>query len=291
MAQTRPRPYYSARTRRSPEAVRLSLDNLKALFANAYSAWTNGGYFDEQFGSYCVDQGDVPGLVGENVADHVFLCLMKPDLWPIRDKLEGYDEEDLFDMLELLFDHISKPTEGHFHSFAGCGMHWSGFDAGQGQLEYRDRLNVLLERYGPGYEMNDRGEIMVLGARGLNTLLHRELPTKEKSVLERVQSAADRFRRYGSTADDRRQAVRDLADVLEFLRPQIKTALLKKDESALFEIMNNFAIRHHNTNQKADYDTAVWLSWMFHFFLASIHASLHLIERQAPKPKLLEAQG
>jgi hypothetical protein len=121
-------------------------------------------------------------------------------------------------------------------------MHWNEYDAGQGQQEYRERLNVLLERYGPGYELNDRGEIMVLGARGLNTLLHRELPTKEQSVLERVQSAGDRFRRYGSTADDRRQAVRDLADVLEFLRPQIKTALLKKDESALFEIMNNFAI-------------------------------------------------
>ena len=74
-------------------------------------------------------------------------------------------------------------------------MHWNEFDAGLGQQEYRDRLNVLLGRYGPGYELNDRGEIMVLGARGLNTLRHRELPTKEQSVLERVGDYAVAARR------------------------------------------------------------------------------------------------
>jgi hypothetical protein len=51
-----------------------------------------------------------------------------------------------------------------------------------------------------------------------------------------------------------------LADVLEWLRPQIKMALLKEDEQDLFNIANNFGIRHMNQNQKLHYDKAVWLS-------------------------------
>ena len=79
--------------------------------------------------------------------------------------------------------------------------------------------------------------------------------------------------------DERRDAVRDLADVLEYLRPQVKAVLQKKDESALFEIANNFSIRHHNAQQQGDYDKAIWYSWMFYFYLATIHAAVRLIER------------
>ena len=71
--------------------------------------------------------------------------------------------------------------------------------------------------------------------------------------------------------DDRRQAVRDLADVLEYLRPKMKHAITDKDEGDLFNIANNFGIRHHNVKQKTGYDAAIWLSWMFYFYLATIH--------------------
>jgi hypothetical protein len=60
-----------------------------------------------------------------------------------------------------------------------------------------------------------------------------------------VNVAIDKFRRCGSTASDRRDAIRDLADILEFLRPQTKAVLTQQDESDLFNIANNFGIRHH----------------------------------------------
>lgn len=87
-----------------------------------------------------------------------------------------------------------------------------------------------------------------------------------------------RYRRHGSTIDDRRQAVRDLADVLEYLRPKMKTLLTKSDENDLFNIANNFGIRHHNAKQKTSYDTAIWLSWMFYFYLATLHVILRKID-------------
>lgn len=47
----------------------------------------------------------------------------------------------------------------------------------------------------------------------------------------------------------------------------------------LFNIANNFGIRHYNKEQKTNYDQNIWLSWMFHFYLATLHASLRLIEK------------
>jgi hypothetical protein len=46
----------------------------------------------------------------------------------------------------------------------------------------------------------------------------------------RVGAAIQKFRRHRSSIEDRRDAVRDLADVLEFLRPKLKETLLSKDE-------------------------------------------------------------
>jgi len=95
-----------------------------------------------------------------------------------------------------------------------------------------------------------------------------------------VEAAILKFRRYRSSIDDRKEAVRSLADVLEFLRPQLKEVLSSKDEGDLFNIANNFAIRHHNPSQKAQYDQSIWLSWIFYFYLATIHAGIRLIKRK-----------
>jgi MoxR-like ATPase len=42
------------------------------------------------------------------------------------------------------------------------------------------------------------------------------------NISNKINSAILKFRRHKSTLDDRREAIRELADVLEFLRPAIK---------------------------------------------------------------------
>ncbi|MCX0450320.1 hypothetical protein OD809_22485, partial [Aeromonas veronii] len=93
-------------------------------------------------------------------------------------------------------------------------------------------------------------------------------------IINRINAATTSFRRHGASIDNRRQAVRDLADVLEYLRPQLQEHLTTKDEKDIFNIANNFGIRHHNDRQKTDYDAAIWLSWMFYFYLSTIHMVL-----------------
>src|SRR5690349_16089662 len=90
-----------------------------------------------------------------------------------------------------------------------------------------------------------------------------------------------RFRSRNSTKADRRQAVRELADALEAIRGEIKEEMLPKDERELFLLANGFGIRHNNREQRSDYDDAIWLTWAFYVYLATIHAVLRLKERQA----------
>ena len=95
-----------------------------------------------------------------------------------------------------------------------------------------------------------------------------------------IQSATRKFRARHSSDDDKRDAVRDLADALEYIRPSVKEVLTRKDESALFEIANNFGIRHHNPRQHTNYDTKIWYRWMFYFYLSTLHAALRMIDRK-----------
>ena len=273
------RAYYAERTGKDPTGGRLDLNALKSLYQTEWGRWEEEGYFQEHFGFWCVDQEFVKGTLGANIEAKMMFSLGKPNLWPVPDRICDYTEDDLFSVIEFMFDHISKPLAGTMHQYGQCGVHWHTFSGSAGQAEYRASVNALLARYRNGYELSSQGEVMEKGPEGTANLLTANLPVEERNIRGRVASAITKFRRRQSTADDRRDAVRDLADVMEYLRPQLRDVLTKADESDLFNIANNFSIRHHNHKQKTDYDPAVWLSWMFYFYLATIHAGVRLIEK------------
>ncbi|MBD2103934.1 hypothetical protein [Leptolyngbya sp. FACHB-261] len=278
------RRYYSIRTGKNPDASRYDLPILLRLFHDFYLEFLNKDYFQENFGYICVDAGEVSGNLGSDIEAQMFRAIRRPKLWPIQIRYKSYSEDDLFDVIEFLYDHVSKPVDGYFHGHNACGYHYDTFDKRTGQQEFRDVINQILYDYKEGYELSDEGEILESPEQGLEKLFTASLPTRDaNNVEQRVQSAILKFRRYRSSLDERRDAIRDLADVLEFLRPQVKTVISKKDESDLFYIANQFGIRHHNEQQKQDYDKAIWYSWMFYHYLATIHACLRLIKKAESK--------
>jgi hypothetical protein len=282
---TRKKPYYSIRTGKNPLAGGFDLDTVRGLFKPLFIHFEDEGYFQEELGVNCVD-GFIPGNLGHDLAGVLLLELRKRDLTPIRSRVTEYSEEDLFDVIEFLYDHCSKPDPERrgWHSWNECGWHCHAFEREPGRLEYRERVNKVLALYDRGYELSADGEILTLADDGLSGLFEAPLPKVDPdNVAARVAAAQTKFRRYRSSMDERRDAIRDLADVLEYLRPRLKTALTKKDEAALFEIANNFGIRHHNAEQRTDYDKPIWYSWIFYYYLATIHAAVRLIERSGGK--------
>lgn len=280
------RQYYSVRTGKNPNAQEIDLPFLRRLFRQLYLRFHEKYYFQEAFGYYCVDADEVPGSLGHDIDAQLSRALRKPSLWPIEDKCSEYSEDDLFDVIEFLFDHVSKPVDGQYHSFNACGWHYETFDKGRGQVEFSDEVNGILKDYKTGYELTEGGEILELAEIGLENLVKAELPAYDPDNVEkRVEQAILKFRRSRSTLGDRKDAIRDLADVLEFLRPRAKEVLTSKDEGDLFNLANNFGIRHHNPSQKTDYDQAIWYSWMFYYYLSTIHACLRLIEKAKNRDK------
>ncbi|HWR51923.1 MAG TPA: hypothetical protein VN428_12495 [Bryobacteraceae bacterium] len=276
------RRYYSIRTGRRPGGVQLDLPTFKRLFLSLYSDLDEEGWFQEAFGFECVDSGMVFGALGRDVRGEVLLALRKDDLWPVRSWIDNYSEDDLFDVIEFLFDYVSFPTKRDYHDWNQCGWHCSEFDPIRGKATYREKINRLLNEYSAGFELSEQGEVLRLGDDGLRPLLAAKLPdgADEANVRNRVDAAVLKFRRHSATSEDRRDALRDLADVLEYLRPEVREVLEEKDEADLFNLANNFGIRHHNAKQKTRYDKAIWYSWSFYYYLATIHASLHLLERK-----------
>ncbi|XOV88076.1 MAG: hypothetical protein ACFHX7_24475 [Pseudomonadota bacterium] len=279
----RERPYYSVRTGKNPQGGGFGLASALRLFLSVYEQLDRDGYFQEYLGFGCVDAGFIPGKLGEDIEAAILLDLRKEGLWPIREKLEHYSEDDFFDMEEYLYDHATEGDKGYFHGFVDCGWHYETFKTDDsGKREYRSRINRVLRAYGKGYELDERGEIFSLPEPGYENILSANLPSNDPENIEaKVQAAVYKFTRARSTLDERRDAIRDLADVLEFLRPQLKTVLDSEDESDLFNIANNFGIRHHNQNQKTNYDRNIWYSWLFYYYLSTIHASLRLIEKRS----------
>ncbi|PZV08090.1 MAG: hypothetical protein DCF32_05710 [Leptolyngbya sp.] len=271
-----PRKYFSQRIGKNPNPEGLPLTDVIELFQRIYGQLDVDGYFDEAFGFYCVDADHIPGYV-RDVELEILLTIRKKQIWPIRDYAADYSEDDLFDVIEFLYQHVSKPVDGTMHNYNQCGMHWETFSKKEGQLVFIEKINSLLAHYCKPFEISPDGEILTKPEAGFEKIFEADIPSADEKIINRMESAILRFRRHGSTIDDRRQSVRDLADVLEYLRPEVKNLLTKADEKDLFNIANNFGIRHYNDQQKTSYDTALWLSWMFYFYLATLHVLLRKI--------------
>lgn len=273
------RTYYSVRAGKNTDA-HLDLAVLKKKFLITYRELEKEGYFQKYFGINCED-GYLPGELGEDIDTTMFINLRKENLYPIYSHLENYDEDDFFDVIEFLHDYCSKGLVGRYHSWNNCGYHYEEFNDAEGQKYFRKKLNSILREYNDGYEISEFGEILVLSDTGLSTLFDADVPATDKeNITKKIDAAVLKFRRHKSTIDDRRDAIRELADVLEFLRPQMKNILDKTDENDLFNIANNFGIRHHNQTQKTNYDKPIWYSWIFYYYLATLHAVMRLINKK-----------
>lgn len=272
------RRYYSARTGTNSNLV-LTTDLLRRLIYAVYKRFYDKDYFQEALGYVCVDDGDVPGTLGASLRETVLFALRK-DLWPFAEDFENYSEDDLFDVIEWMYDHVSRPVDARYHCYGACGNHWTSFEQDAGRAELRGEINFLLADYEDGWELSIDGELLRRGEPGLNDLLAQPVPEfTPGSASERIESAVRKWRVRGATPDDRRDAVRDLVDVLEFLRPDLTTAIFQKDEADLFNIANNFALRHWNDRQKTGYDASIWMTWMFYVFLATLHVVLRVLKR------------
>lgn len=295
------RPSYSQRRGNGPLAKPLAFDAIAQQLVHAITRFIDTGRFQEAFGYECVDAGFVDGAVGPDPSLYILQATGRELMWPLdREVIVGegddplgppelgpvwklWDEDAWFDLIEVLSDLVSKPTQGGYHDYASCGWHFYRFDGPAGREELREAINYVLSLGEPVYALNAEGEITIKAPEAFQHLIGAAVPagTDEHKITSKIRSAERSFESRSATRADRQHAVRDLVDVLELLRDELRQIMLKDDESALFNIANNFWIRHNNRKQRLDYDDEVWLRWMFYVYLSTIHAVLRIKARNS----------
>ncbi len=240
------------------------------------------GYLDQELPWGCVDGG--PEIDPSPVLEQ---RLGIPDLWPLDESRRAWGDDTFYGLIEVIHDLVSRPRHRSYHSYSDCGWHWSEFARGPGQALYRWRVNRLLEHSDAGLRLADDGEDvgrLVASTDAARAGLATNMAGRtDLSTGDRIRHALALFRARTASEHDKRSAIVTLAGVLEERRNVLKVRLRRKDEGALFQIANQFALRHQGTGQQADYDP-VFLDWVFWWYLATIELSDRLIERTDATP-------
>jgi len=199
---------------------------------------------------------------------------------------ENITEDHIFDTLEFLYDRVSAPNGEMVWITDETGWNYQDYISyadGPGQKEFRDKANAFLFEYKTGFELTKGGIILARGTDGLQYIMDAEIiPYDENNVDSKVRNAITKWRNRHLSLTEKKEAIRELADVFEWLKKtkNLGSVMNNKDESALFDLANNFGIRHHNPSQKTNYDRAIWYSWIFHFYLATYHAAIRLLMKK-----------
>ncbi|TGK87184.1 hypothetical protein EHQ31_00795 [Leptospira montravelensis] len=273
--------YFSIRNNRNRNQ-KLNLRNLCELINEVISEFSKNFYFAESLGFY--DSYSLPGRwyngkLGndEDIARKLFLKVRKRNLWPIYNHYEYYSEEDLFDIIEFLWDIVRKPvyTQERIEQLYGFDI-FESFDIELGRKEFSDQINAQLIDYNKDYILEKDGMIYKKSEFGVQEIFDAEPPTNDEKILIKLSDSIKKFRNRHSNEKDRKDSVRELADILEYIRPNINDLISEQDESDLFNIINNFSIRHMNQRQKENIDESIWNNWQFYIFLSTIYAYLKL---------------
>ena len=273
------RRYYSSRKRPGG----LTLEELYSKLQNLYMLFRDKDYFKGKAG---ITQTDFPDAIKHEAAVALTFQPFPITEWSHRDMTEDH----VFDALEFLYDHVSRPGElvGMTNETGWHYYDYDRYDDEAGRADFREKANAFLADYKSGYELTEQGIVLALGTDGLQYILSAEIiPYDEANVDSKVRNAVTKWRNRHSALAEKKEAIRELADVFEWLKKTkgLSAVLDGKDESAIFELANNFAIRHHNPKQKANYDRGIWYSWIFHFYLATYHAAVRLLVKHEKTEK------
>ena len=258
----------------------LSFKQIKVLFEKDILRYISyNSYLLEAEGYRGHDSSKI-GIWERDIPSFILKHLQMENIWPFSDNLQKYDLTTFFTVIEFIYDYVSKPVrrKGKIVSY----------EKGPAQQDYRERVNELLalycERYTDIdrvyhekiYELSEEGEIRERVQNGFRKMID-EVPQTDDSenIDDKIRYAVSRFLRYGSTLEEKKDAIRTLGDVLEFLKKS-KIKMPKPDDSALFLILNKFSIRHHEKSQLSDYSTLEWYEYFFYVFLSSINLLLEL---------------
>lgn len=195
--------------------------------------------------------------------------LQNKEVWPIWQYLEEYDEQTLFSVIEILYDHIGVYNHER-----------DEFENEAQKSEFAEQINNILRAYKDGYYLEPtNGFIMKMPNGALREQLNYDGFDLSYSVYEQLVTATEMYYRFDANFEQKKKAINILADILESEREEVKDIFndeyeVSKNEhdKLIFGIVNGYNIRHNRVDQKSDYSKEIWYDWMMQYYTSVIIA-------------------
>ncbi|WP_395405561.1 hypothetical protein ACHMXB_21325 (plasmid) [Arthrobacter sp. UC242_113] len=275
------RPYWIQKKPGSIAPQRAPRSSFREDWLRVVADLISAGYFALAAEEACVD-GLSEVDVAENLSRQVERRTGIPDLWPFPNEANGGNEDLLLTLVEVLHDLAARPRRRTFHEFGQCGWHHHDPAKKAGRSLYRWKVNDLLQRHNYDLRLADEGEDVGRLVRHLTDpraeLIVEVIKSEDGPTKASTEHAIALFRKRGATREDKRSACAALALVLEDRRRLLKTSLLKKDEGMLFQIANEFDVRHRDGKQYSDLGDE-FQDWVFWMYLATVELTNRLTSR------------
>lgn len=276
--------YYSQRTTSERKSIRLNINQLVSYLEKTYEKYSKLKMFNRL------------GMELYSGSELFFIeKLGKPPLLPI-DISKDYTKDDVFDLIEIFAEYIDTPIRliGERPTIVELDSKGETIRRNKTDdeildehrkkyLEYHNNftkeINRILALFEDGYELTEKGYIRNLQDKGLEKMadeVKSEFDTESNQIID---NARRKFFHYKSDDTDKKSAILELAGILENYKRSDKLKFNSKDESELFNLLNNFNLRHNNPNQKGNYDKEIYYTWIFHNLLSAINACFKIIER------------
>lgn len=264
--------YYGVRSGKiNLDDMKINFKRFREFFIATYTYFEDKGDFRLAFNGYKAR----PRLMKPSPEAFLFSHVGNRDVFPIEQYGYKLDKVTIFTLIEILHQFIWSNDELEDLEFLDIFSD----NINSAQKEFRNEINKYLMHLDDGYELTEKGYIIDLPDNGLNNLIKSDLPEQTSdTVTLQVETAIKMFFKYDSNLEEKRKAINILADILEPYRDDLKNYTTSKHDTMIFGIVNNYGIRHNDLKQKEEYEKPVWYEWMFHYYLATVHAVLSLKE-------------
>lgn len=210
---------------------------------------------------------------------HIGISIYPFNTWGVENKKSHL----VFDCIEFLHRFVSKPGKwGYITNHTGWNSEdYLNYDELEGKNEFREEINILLNAFKKGYELQPDGLILYVGDETVN-FIKTDFPEYNKeNIGDSIRLAIHWWKNRSQTLEDKKNAILKLSSVLEYLKTDetLEKILSSKDTSDLFHIANKFALRHSNPDQKTEYDKDIWYDWIFQYYLNTCIGVLKLIDK------------
>lgn len=275
-------PYWAHRHSTVPKVPATPLRTFQDDFKILVQDFIDRGYLSMLAPKTCVDADDYGTRdITEKIDWQIQRRAGISDFWTTAKK-QSLPLDSMYTLVEVFHDLVARPRYRSYHDYGRCGWHYSDHARRPGQDLYRLRVEELLLRHGIEYRLADSGE-----DRG--RLVHRQTDARSELIEHAIEAVDPKsknsvehgialFRKRGVTRDDKRSACAALALVLEDRRQLLKEKMHSKDEGMLFQIANQFHIRHRNAGQHEDYGDE-FLDWTFWIYLSTIELTNKVLAR------------